>query len=316
MKRFFRDDHGPALVPGGSVTCIGGFDGIHRGHQALLARVAERARARQLASVALSFEPLPRQHFQGFNGVARLSSPRQRIQRLGEYVDSVGLLRFGQRLAALPAEQFVQQVLVDRLQAREIWVGTDFRFGAGRRGDLALLRAMGLRWDFDCHALDPVLDAHERISATRIRALLAESDFAAAARLLGRPYALAGRVVRGLQLGRTLGFPTANIRLPWGRAPIQGIFATWVHGCGLERWPAVASLGTRPTVQGKEPLLEAHLLDYAGDLYGQVLSVEFVAKLRDEACFTSLDALARQIACDAQWARQTLHLQPAQESAP
>lgn len=306
MKRFFRDADGPPLVSRGSVVCIGAFDGLHRGHAALLAYARERARARELPLAVVSFEPLPRQHFLGRAAVARLSTPRQRTAALLAAADVVGMLRFDRRLAHTGAEDFVRRVLVGRLAAREVWVGPGFRFGHERRGDLALLQAMGVPLGFSAHAIDAVGDGRNRISASAIRDLLARGDLAAAARALGRPYALCGRVVRGQQLGRRLGYPTANLRLRWGRPPLDGIWAVRVDVGTLADWPAVASLGTRPTVGGGERLLESHLFDYDGDLYGRLLTVRFVARIRDELRFDTLDALVERMHDDARRARALL----------
>jgi riboflavin kinase/FMN adenylyltransferase len=306
MTRLFRDTEGPCLAPRGSVVCIGAFDGIHRGHEALLGIVRQRAEAAGLTSVALSFEPLPRQFFLGRSGVARLSRPAERYTRLAAHVNQVGLLRFNERLAGTDAETFIRNVLVSRLAAREVWIGPGFRFGHGRRGDFVLLQDLGATLGFAVHEIRPVTVAGGRASATRVRELLARSDFEGAAELLGRPYAMSGRVVHGRKLGRQLGYPTANLTLRWGRAPVHGIFAVHVTGAGLKRWPSVASLGTRPTVAGVEPLLEVHLFDFDGDLYGQRLDVEFVAKIRDEAKFDSLEALMAQMHRDSADARAAL----------
>ena len=206
----------------------------------------------------------------------------------------------------MPAETFVRDVLVRRLDAREVWVGPDFRFGKGRAGDIGTLRGMGSHSGFSAHEIEPVLVDGERVSSTRIRALLAAGDFNAAVHLLGRPYAIGGRVAHGNQLGRTLGFPTANLRFG-GKVPaLSGIYAARVHGVGAQPWPAVASFGTRPTVAGKEPLLEAHLFDFDGDLYGRRIEVEFVARLRDEEKFADLPALVEQMQRDAAQARAIL----------
>ncbi|HET7844980.1 MAG TPA: bifunctional riboflavin kinase/FAD synthetase [Xanthomonadales bacterium] len=306
MKRLFRDAQGSVLAPRGSVVAIGAFDGIHRGHQHLLARVRDRAAALALDSAAVSFEPLPRQYFQGRDGVTRLASPRQRIREMLSRVDRLGLLRFDKRLAETEAEAFVADVLVERLRTKEVWVGPGFRFGRGRRGDIAMLQALGALHGFVANEVESIESEGARISATRIRAALLESRFAEAETLLGRPFTMGGHVVRGAQLGRKLGYPTANLRIPYGRAPVHGIFAVRVNGPGLDGWPAVASLGTRPTVAGTEPLLEAHLFDFDGDLYGRLLSLEFVAKLRDERHFASLDALVAQMDEDSRAARAAL----------
>jgi riboflavin kinase/FMN adenylyltransferase len=316
MKRLIRDADGPYRAVRGSVVCIGAFDGVHRGHQALLEQVRERAVALGCVPAAVSFEPLPRQHFQGAAAVPRLSSPRQRIAWLFESIDLLAMLRFGRPLAATEAEAFVERTLVGRLAAREVWVGPGFRFGHGRKGDIALLHALGQRHGFVAREVAPLESAGERISSSRIRAALADSDFTEAQAMLGRPFVMGGHVVRGQQLGRKLGYPTANLRVPYGRAPVGGIFAARVSGAGLARWPAVASLGTRPTVGGVEPLLEAHLFDFDGDLYGQRLEVEFVAKLRDEERFADLDTMVAQIHRDAQAARAVLAPHPAPAGNP
>jgi len=315
MGTIFRDADGACLAPHGSIVCIGAFDGVHRGHQALLAHARRRATARALTLVVLSFEPLPRQYFQGHDAVPRLSSPRQRMRLLAAHAELVGILRFGSRLAHTRAEDFVRQVLVARLAAREVWVGPGFRFGHERRGDLDLLRTLGALYGFSADAIEAQHDDGARISSSRIRAALGDGEFAPAARMLGRPFTMEGHVVRGRQLGRKLGYPTANLRIPYGRAPISGIFAVRVHGAGMQHWPAVASLGTRPTVNGVEPLLEAHLFDFDGDLYGRMLQVEFVAKLRDELRFDGLPALVEQMHRDAAQAREILARGPNLEEA-
>lgn len=311
MSRLFRDLDGGCRYPRGSVVCIGAFDGLHLGHQALVRHAVARARALGLPALALSFEPLPREFFAVGPSPPRLLLPRAKVEGLLALgVDAVGLLRFDARLSSLDAEDFVRQVLVASLGASEIWVGPEFRFGKGRSGDLALLQRMGGECGFVAGEIPAVHLDGGRVSSTRIRAALQAGDFAAATRLLGHPYAIGGRVVRGQQLGRTLGFPTANVRLA-GRMPaLSGIYATRVHGtdgsdAGRPR-ASVSSLGTRPTVDGVEPLLEAHLFDFDGDLYGRRIEVEFVAKLRDEKKFTDLAALTDQMHRDAGQARAIL----------
>ncbi|MCA0394864.1 MAG: bifunctional riboflavin kinase/FAD synthetase [Proteobacteria bacterium] len=314
MSRLFRDVDGGPLCPDGSVVCIGAFDGLHLGHRALVRRAVARARALGVAAVALSFEPLPREYFAGEAPPPRLGLPRARYEALRELgVDGVGLLRFDAKLSAMSAEAFIEAVLVRRLHAREVWVGPEFRFGHRRAGDLALLRAEGERHGFTAHEIEPVALEGERVSSTRIRKALAEGDFALAARLLGKPYTVSGRVVRGRQLGRTLGYPTANLRFGDKVPALRGIYATWVHGVGDAPWPAVSSFGTRPTVGGIEPLLEAHLFDFDGDLYGRRIEVEFVARLRDEEKFPDLPTLVAQMDRDAAQARGMLI--PEQEPA-
>ena len=314
MTRLFRDVEGEALCPRGSVVCIGAFDGLHLGHRALVGRAVARARERALDAVALSFEPLPREFFASGVKPPRLLLPRSKFEGLSALgADIVGLLRFNPTLATMAANDFVERVLMRRLNAREIWVGPDFRFGRNRGGDLALLQSMGVTRGFSAHAVEPVMAGNERVSSSRIRAALVAGDLDTAAQLLGRPYAISGRVVHGLELGRKLGYPTANLRLGRKTPALSGIFATRVYGVGEGAWPSVSSLGTRPTVFGTEPLLEAHLFDFDGDLYGRRIEVEFVAKLREEEKFADLGALVAQIHRDAAQARKLL--QPEHEPA-
>lgn len=307
MSLLFRDIGGASPTPAGSVVCIGAFDGLHRGHQALIGRARGRARELGLPLAVLSFEPLPREYFMVAEPPARLLLPAAKLAGLAALgVDVIGLLRFNPAMVAMPAEAFVRELLVAKLHAREVWVGPDFRFGHRRGGDVALLERMGGELGFSTHGLPLVEAAGERVSSTAVRAALAAADFPRAALLLGRPYTIPGRVVRGRQLGRTLGYPTANLRFGGRRPPMQGIFATWVHGVGEQPMPSVSSLGTRPTVHGTEPLLEAHLFDFSGDLYGRRIEVEFVARLRDELKFDGLPALVEQMHRDAAEARALL----------
>ena len=315
MSRLFRDVDGGALFPHGSVVCIGAFDGLHLGHRALVRRAVARAQDLGLPAVALSFEPLPREFFSRELPPPRLTLARGKYQGLRALgADSVGLLRFDARLSAMSAQDFVHQLLVARLGAREVWIGPDFRFGNRRGGDLALLQELGTGLGFTASEIDPVQLQGERVSSTRIREALRGGDFTNAAQLLGRPYTISGRVVRGKQLGRTLGFPTANLRFPKTPA-LSGIYATWVHGVGDRPHASVSSFGTRPTVEGVEPLLEAHLFDFDGDLYGHHIEVEFVAKLRDELKFPDLPSLTEQMHRDAETARRLLSEQPLRATA-
>ena len=311
MSLLFRDIGGRSPTPAGSVVCIGAFDGLHRGHQALIGHARARARERGLPLVGLSFEPLPREFFMAPEPPPRLSLPAAKLALLDALeVDVVGLLRFNAAMVAMPADIFIRTVLVAKLQAREVWMGPDFRFGHRRGGDLGLLQRMGTELGFLTQALLLVEDAGQRVSSTAVRAALAAAEFDRAAALLGRRYAIPGRVVRGKQLGRTLGYPTANLRFGGKRPPMHGIFATWVHGVGEQPMASVSSLGTRPTVNGTEPLLEAHLFDFNGDLYGRRISVEFVAKLRDELKFDDLPALIEQMDRDSAQARAILAGRP------
>src|SRR5688572_22543449 len=206
MTQLFRDVAGKAICrPQGSVVCIGAFDGLHRGHQALVGRAAARARDLGLPLVALTFEPLPREYFAPDAPPARLSLPRAKFEGLRDLgADIVGLLRFDARLATMEAEQFIRALLVERLSAREVWAGPDFRYGKGRHGDWAMLASEGARLGFSAHSIEPVLVDGERVSSSRLRLQLAAGDLDAAARALGRRYSLSGRVVYGKQLGRKL----------------------------------------------------------------------------------------------------------------
>ena len=322
MKPLFRDASSASgsrlpLSPQGSVVCIGAFDGLHLGHQALVGHATARARELGVPVVALSFEPLPREFFAKDAKPPRLMLPRAKLEGLYALgCDSVGLLRFDAKLASMPAEAFVREVLVGQLGAREVWVGPGFRFGKGRGGDIDLLQAMGEEHGFVAHSIEPVhCKDGERVSSTRIRTALTTGDFDTATKLLGRPYAIGGHVVHGKQLGRTLGYPTANLRYG-GKVPaLRGIYATWVHGVADHPWPSVSSFGTRPTVDGIEPLLEAHLFDFDGDLYGRRIEVEFVAHLRDEEKFADLDALVVQMRLDDARARAILVGAPSSATA-
>ena len=307
MLRIYRDVKGPCMAPHGSVLAIGAFDGLHRGHAALLAKVRERATKKGLVAAAVSFEPLPRSYFSPAP-LKRLSSVREKLCGFAEAgIETLLQLHFNAALVAMSAEDFVREVLVARMGAREIWVGADFRFGHNRVGDVALLEAMQGEGDYEVRVLDVVTNGDgQRVSASRVRGALASGDFVHAAELLGRRFSIGGRVVRGQRMGHTLGYPTANIRLGKRVSPVSGIFAVRV-GVGGKWWPGVASLGVRPTIAGGgEPLLEAHLFDFDGDLYGQRIEVKFVAKLRDEEKFAGLDALRTQMDRDAAEARRIL----------
>jgi riboflavin kinase/FMN adenylyltransferase len=313
MMKLSRDVAGPCLAPGGSVVAVGAFDGLHRGHQALLSEVRQRAQALGCTPVVVSFEPLPRAYFSK-EPVPRLSSVREKLLGFAAAgMTRTLLLRFNQALTAMSPEDFVQRVLLERLSAREVWVGADFRFGHKRAGDVALLERMGKQHGFSARTMPAVLLEGERVSASRVRALLAAGNFGAVAPLLGRPFVIEGKVEYGNQLGRDLGYPTANIHLRDRVTPVHGIFAVRVGlGEGECSWPGVASLGTRPTVnEVAEPLLEVHLFDFEGDLYGQRMAVEFVAKLRDEMKFDGLDALKQQMRHDERSAREILGMNPA-----
>jgi riboflavin kinase/FMN adenylyltransferase len=310
--RLHRDVDGPCLAPEGSIVAIGAFDGLHLGHQTILDEVCRRSAEQGLVSAVITFEPLPRAFFSKVP-VPRLSGVREKAEGMtAAGIRELLSLRFDEALTQMSAEDFVRQVIVGRLAAREVWVGEDFRFGHKRFGDFALLQRMGQELGFATFAVPPVLVDGERVSSTRVRTLLAESRFADAATLLGRPFVIDGHVEHGKQLGRTLGYPTANIHLSERVSPVHGIFAVRIGiGEGPCSWPGVASLGVRPTVnEVAEPLLEAHLFDFSGDLYGMRIGVEFVRKLRDEEKFDGLDALTAQMRQDEIAAREALGMNP------
>jgi riboflavin kinase / FMN adenylyltransferase len=291
----------------GCVATIGNYDGVHRGHQHMLAVLVRRARELKLPATVLTFEPTPREYFEGRDAPARLTRLREKLQELARYeVDRVVCLRFDARFAAIGARSFEQDLLGARLGVQHIVVGHDFRYARAREGTLASLRAAAERQGFTVEEVPPFEIAGVRVSSSLIRAALEAGDLPTATRLLGRPYRISGRVQRGERLGRKLGFPTANLALHRKVIPLWGIFAVRVGGAGLALHPAVASLGTRPTLDGTVPLLEAHLFDFDGELYGRTLDVDFIARLRDEQRFDSLDALVEQMHHDAAQARRKL----------
>ena len=298
--RVFRGLPAPAGAP--VALTIGNFDGVHRGHQAMLSRLAEAADDLALPAAVLTFDPHPREFFARAAAPPRLSTLRAKLERFAAYgVERTYVARFDARLAGISADEFIEQVLVRLLGVRWVLVGEDFRFGKGRTGDLATLRAAAN--SFSVEAMRTVAVAGERASSSAIRSALAAGDLDRAAALLGRPYAISGRVVHGQKLGRNLGFPTANI--PLRRAPpLTGIFAVRVHGVSAAARAGVASLGVRPTVKvGAEPLLEVYVFDFDETIYGRRVTVEFLHKLRDEAHYPDLEALTRQIRADVAQAR-------------
>jgi riboflavin kinase/FMN adenylyltransferase len=302
--------HGWPRSARATAVTIGNFDGIHQGHQAMLARLTARATAVGGLPTVLTFEPHPREVFTPDAAPTRLTSLREKLEILrGLGVGHVHVCRFTRAFAALSAEEFVTRILVDGLKARCVLVGDDFRFGAKRAGDIDFLVRMGAAHGFRAEALHTVEAAGQRASSTAVREALAEGDLAMAAQLLGRPYSISGRVVGGDQLGRQIGYPTANIQLKHNRPPLTGIFAVRVQGLDQPDWPGVASLGTRPTVHANgRPTLEVHLFNFDRRIYRRHLRVEFLHKLRDEAKFPSLEALVAQIDADARQARELLNV--------
>ena len=291
----------------GSVVTIGNYDGVHRGHQHMLATVTGRARELGLPATVVTFEPTPREYFEGDSAPARLMRLREKLEALPLYgVDRVVVLRFDRRMQAMGADEFVERLLVRGLGARHVVVGHDFHYARRREGNIDTLRAAGERHGYAVEEVGRFLVDGERVSSSLVREALGRGDLARAGLLLGRPYRMAGRVRRGQQLGRRLGYPTANLALHRKVVPLWGVFAVRVSGAGLVDHPAVASLGTRPTIDGTEPLLEVHVFDHDGDLYGRYLDVDFVRRLRDERRFESLDSLVEQMHRDAAEARELL----------
>ncbi|MBV8045913.1 MAG: bifunctional riboflavin kinase/FAD synthetase [Paludibacterium sp.] len=296
MQVFFGNPRRFALSP--CALTIGNFDGVHRGHQRMLERLRSEADSRQLPAALLTFEPHPREFFARGEPTARLSTLRDKLAFLREsgLIDYVFVFRFNHGFSGMSAQDFMQHVLRDALQARYLLIGDDFQFGAGRRGDFAMLSSAP--W-LVTEAMPSVLVEGERASSSLVRDRLAAGDLQGAATLLGRTYQLSGRVVHGKKLGRTIGFPTANVHLPHRKPALSGVFVVEAD-TPAGRFGGVASLGRNPTVsQTQDYKLEVHLFDFAGDLYGRRIVVRFLKKLRDEARYDDLSALVAQIERDA-----------------
>lgn len=289
----------PARASHSTVLTIGNFDGVHRGHRALLARLTGLAKQAGLPAAVMTFEPNPREFFAPQSAPARLASLREKLQLLAECgVDQAYVCAFNKRFAALTADAFVERI-VSGLGVRHLMIGDDFRFGKGRSGDFTLLQQAGKEHGFGVEAMETLVHEGERVSSSAVREALDAGDLEHAERLLGRPYCISGRVIHGEKLGRKLGYATANIQLKRLKAPLSGIFVVTVDGIAERPLEGVASLGVRPTVSASgKPTLEVYIFDYQGDLYRAHLRVNFLHKLRDEAKFDSLEALTAQIAHD------------------
>jgi len=301
------EDNTARGLAGSSVVTIGNFDGVHLGHQALIWHCVAVAGEGRLAAL-VTFDPLPQAFFRPHQPPALLCSTARKLELAEQAgMDLAWVMRFNQELAQMPAADFAEKVLVAGLGADRVVVGTDFRFGRKREGDLSRLRELGGALGFAVDSVDDVsVDGH-RVSSTRVRALLAQGDFAAAERCLGRPYTTRGTVVRGQRLGRELGYPTANMLPEALPSPVSGVFAVRARIAGAEEWrPAVASLGVRPAVGGSEFLVEVHIFDFDADLYGQQLEVLFVDKIRDEEDFPGMAELVAQMQQDEQRVRAVL----------
>ena len=309
-RDFSRHPATPAGTP--HAITIGNFDGVHLGHQAILAELKAAARASGLTSCVVTFEPHPRELFSPHAAPTRLTSLREKCELLFAHgVDRVQVLRFNRAFANLSADEFIERVLVQGLNAKWVMIGDDFCFGAKRSGDLAHLKAAGQKLGFEVHAMPTVKfgvgENAARVSSSEVRELLSAGDVARAARLLGRPYSISGRVVHGDALGRTLGFPTANVQMRHNRPPLTGIYAVKVEGAGGRPLNGVASLGVRPTVTSSGQVkLEVFIFDFDQDIYGRHIRVDFLQKIRDEEKYKDLETLKRQIAKDADEARRFL----------
>jgi riboflavin kinase/FMN adenylyltransferase len=287
----------------GCVLTVGNYDGVHLGHQKMIDVLKQRAAELRSTATVLVFEPSSKEFIDPEGAPPRLTRWREKFLALAaQGVDRLVTLRFDETMRAMTPQSFVD-LIVDGLGTRHIVVGNDFRYGCNAGGTIDSLRAAGKARGFGVEQIPPFIFDGVRVSSTAVRERLGQSDFAGARRLLGRPYRMLGRVVHGRELGRTLGFPTANLRLMRRRPPVKGIMAVRVFGIAPQALIAVASLGTRPTVDGTDMLLEVYVFDFAGDLYGREIEVEFVAKLRDEVKFDSLDALIAQMKIDAAQAR-------------
>ena len=296
----------PSAATSPVALTIGNFDGVHLGHRAMLARLAEAARRLKVPSCVMTFEPHPREFFAPDQAPTRLTSLREKLELLARAgVERVQVCRFNFDFAKTTAEDFIARILHQGLAARWILVGDDFRFGARRAGDLSLLKHAEAECGFRVHAMPSVMVDGIRVSSTAVREALARGDMARAQCLLGRPYSISGRVVGGDRVGRKLGWPTANVLMKHNRPPLAGIFAVDVHGVEGRVLPGVASLGVRPTLaHDARPCLEVHLLDFERDIYGAHLRVDFLHKFRDEQKYADVETLKRQIAVDVENARE------------
>jgi riboflavin kinase / FMN adenylyltransferase len=302
-----RGLHNISVRHQGCVLTVGNYDGVHLGHQKMIGVLKTRASELHSTATVLVFEPSSKEFIDPEGAPPRLTRWREKFLALAaQGVDRLVTLRFDEYVRAMTPECFVDELIVAALGTRHIVVGNDFRYGCNAGGTIDSLRAAGEARGFGVEQIAPFVFDGVRVSSTAVRERLGQSDFAGARRLLGRPYRMLGRVVHGRELGRTLGFPTANLRLMRRKPPVQGVMAVRVFGIEPNALTAVASLGTRPTVDGTDMLLEVHVFDFAGDLYGREIEVEFVAKLRDEIKFDSLDALTVQMKADAAQAREVL----------
>jgi len=288
---------------------IGNFDGVHRGHRALLKQLVAGAQERGLVSCVMTFEPHPKEFFTPEQAPPRIMNLRDKLAALASIgVDRVVVEHFNSAFARLSPEEFVSEIIVKQLNAKWILIGDDFCYGAKRAGNFASLKAAGQQYGFEVSSIQTILEDGERISSSALRAALAKGDMKLAEKLLGRPYGISGHVIHGQKLGRTLGFPTLNLavanHLHHRKPATTGIFAARVLGLSEKPLPAVASLGIRPTVEDQgRVLLETHIFDYQEDVYGKIITVELLEKIRDEVKYDDLETLTNAIAADASHAR-------------
>jgi riboflavin kinase/FMN adenylyltransferase len=288
---------------------IGNFDGVHRGHQEIIRLVLEQAMLDNLPAWIITFEPQPKEYFSSATAPARLTTLREKSYAMQRYgVEQVICLQFNAALANLTPTEFVEKCLVNHLNPAYIVVGEDFHFGKQRAGNVALLKELGIRYQFDVLAVSTLTDNQQRVSSTRVREALAAGDLNLTAQLLGRPYTICGRVMRGDARGRELGFPTANIYLGKRILPVSGVFAVRVFGLQNHPLYGVANAGTRPTVDGTKRSFEVHLFDFDQEIYGQHLEIELVQQLRGEKRFDTLELLIEQIGRDVREAKKVLGL--------
>lgn len=291
----------------GCVLTIGNFDGVHRGHAEVINRLVDKAKHLDLPAVVMTFEPQPQEFFRGDNAPARLSLLRDKVMLLDELsIDRMLCINFNKKFADYTAEDFVEQLLVKALGVKYLVVGDDFCFGKQRQGNFDMLRKAGEKFGFAVVSTQSFVLGDTRVSSTEVRRLLAEGNMEQARRLLGHPFILSGKVAHGQKIGRTIGFPTANIALKRKVTPVRGVFAVKLYWDNSDIYEGVANVGFRPTVNGQVCQLEVHLFDFDGDLYGKTVEVELVAKIRDEQPFGSLDALKKQIKNDADRAKALL----------
>ena len=295
----------PAVADRPIALTIGNFDGVHLGHQAILRRLRDAATELGCPACVMTFEPHPREFFAPDQAPTRLTSLREKLELLErEGVDRVYICRFNFDFARVTAQDFIQCILKESLDVRWLLVGDDFRFGARRAGDSAMLRTAGRALSFEVAEMPSVDVSGLRVSSTAVREFLARGQLVDAARLLGRSYSISGRVVRGDQIGRKLGFPTANVQMKHNRPPLFGIFIAQMHGLPEGTLAGAASLGVRPTVTGAgRPVLEIHLFDLDREIYGTHVQIEFLERLREERKYADLKALTSQIALDVEQAR-------------